>query len=263
MKILWIDLNSSYAHSSLALPALHAQIANDPSIEWAIVSATINENVGTVVDEAYRHKPDIIAATTWLFNHEQLLHITSRLKVLLPEACLILGGPEFLGNNELFLRKYPFVDCVFRGEGEEVFPQWLTCRNQPELWNDITGLCYLDTDKQYRDNGTARVLNFSRLIPPEKAVSSIGTNRLCNLKPHADVSTHAPFASAAAKNLYVHSPLKTSANGFKPFTNTVSKHTCTRPYIQLQYASRKRTASAVFRISRYTFSFRDTSSSSF
>lgn len=169
MKILWIDLNSSYAHSSLALPALHAQIANDPSIEWAIVSATINENAGTVVDEAYHHKPDIIAATTWLFNHEQLLHITSRLKVLLPKACLILGGPEFLGNNELFLRKYPFVDCVFRGEGEEVFPQWLTCWNQPELWNDIAGLCYLDTDKQYRDNGTARVLNFSRLIPPEKS----------------------------------------------------------------------------------------------
>lgn len=64
MKILWIDLNSSYAHSSLALPALHAQIANDPSIEWAIVSATINENAGTVVDEAYHHKPDIIAVDT-------------------------------------------------------------------------------------------------------------------------------------------------------------------------------------------------------
>ena len=61
------------------------------------------------------------------------------------------------------------MDCVFRGEGEEVFPQWLTCWNQPELWNDIAGLCYLDTDKQYRDNGTARVLNFSRLIPPEKS----------------------------------------------------------------------------------------------
>ena len=43
MKILWIDLNSSYAHSSLALPALHAQIMTDPSIEWEIVSATINE----------------------------------------------------------------------------------------------------------------------------------------------------------------------------------------------------------------------------
>ena len=61
------------------------------------------------------------------------------------------------------------MECVFRGEGEEVFPQWLTCWNQPKLWNDIAGLCYLDTDKQYRDNGTARVLNFSRLIPPEKS----------------------------------------------------------------------------------------------
>ena len=52
MKILWIDLNCSYAHSSLALPALHAQIAENTSIEWVIVSATINENVGSIVDDA-------------------------------------------------------------------------------------------------------------------------------------------------------------------------------------------------------------------
>lgn len=43
MKILWIDLNSSYAHSSLALPALHAQISKNNSVKWEIVSATINE----------------------------------------------------------------------------------------------------------------------------------------------------------------------------------------------------------------------------
>lgn len=169
MKILWIDLNSSYAHSSLALPALHAQIADTLSIEWEIVSATINENAGTVVEEVYRHKPDILAATAWLFNHEQLLHITSRLKALLPESCLILGGPEFLGDNECFLRKNPFVNCVFRGEGEEAFPQWLACWNRPEQWGAIPGLCFLDSDKQYRDNGTARVLNFSNLLPPEKS----------------------------------------------------------------------------------------------
>lgn len=167
MKILWIDLNSSYAHSSLALPALHAQLADDVAIEWAVVSATISENVGTVVDEACRHKPDIIAATAWLFNHEQLLHITSRLKALLPEACLIFGGPEFLGDNECFLRRNPFVSCVFRGEGEEAFPQWLACWNRPERWNEIPGLCYLDADKQYKDNGIARVLRFAELLPPE------------------------------------------------------------------------------------------------
>lgn len=169
MKILWIDLNSSYAHSSLALPALHAQIMTDPSIEWEIVSATINENTGMIVDEIYRHRPDILAATTWLFNHEQLMHVASRVKALLPEACLVLGGPEFLGDNEEFLRKNPFVDCVFRGEGEEVFPQWLTCWNHPEQWHTVPGLCYLTPNKEYKDNGIARVLNFARLVPPEQS----------------------------------------------------------------------------------------------
>lgn len=169
MKILWIDLNSSYAHSSLALPALHAQIMADRSVEWEIVSATINENTGMIVDEIYRRQPDILAATTWLFNHEQLLHITSRVKTLLPQVCLILGGPEFLGNNETFLRKNPFVNCVFRGEGEEAFPQWLACWKQPDQWISIPGLCYLTPDKKYHDNGIARVLNFADLVPPEQS----------------------------------------------------------------------------------------------
>lgn len=169
MKILWIDLNSSYAHSSLALPALHAQMANDNSVEWEIVSTTINENIGMIVDEIYRHQPDILAATAWLFNHEQLLHITARLKALLPQSCIILGGPEFLGDNEAFLRKNSFIDCVFRGEGEEAFPQWLSCWNHPEKWSTIPGLCYLTHKTEYIDNGIARVLNFSELVPPEKS----------------------------------------------------------------------------------------------
>ena len=169
MKILWIDLNSSYAHSSLALPALHAQIKGNTDYEWEIVSATINENLGTVVDVIYRHKPDILASTCWLFNHEALMHIVSRVKALLPESCLILGGPEFLGDNEAFLRRNPYVDCVFRGEGDEGFSQWLTCWKQPEAWKSITGLCYIDADNQYQDNGLARVLAFDQLSAPEES----------------------------------------------------------------------------------------------
>lgn len=169
MKILWLNLNSSYAHSSLALPALHAQIAADQSIKWEIVSATINENIGMVTNSVYGHHPDIIAATNWLFNHEQLLHIISRAKALLPRCCIVLGGPEFLGNNEDFMHRNPFVNCVFRGEGEEVFSQWLRCWNQPDKWNTIKGLCFLDKNGQYCDNGIARVMDFARLVSPEKS----------------------------------------------------------------------------------------------
>ena len=169
MKILWLDLNSSYAHSSLALPALHAQLKDNPDYEWEIVSATINENPGMIVDEIYRHQPDILASTCWLFNHEALMHITSRIKALLPQCLLILGGPEFLGDNEEFLRRNPFVNCVFRGEGEEEFSKWLACQNQPEAWESISGLCYIDSNNKYQDNGLARVLDFDKLTPPEES----------------------------------------------------------------------------------------------
>ena len=169
MKILWIDLNSSYAHSSLALPALHAQMKDKTGYDWEIVSATINENIGSVVDEIVRHQPDILAATCWLFNHEPLMHIASRVKALLPGACLILGGPEFLGDNEAFLRRNPFVNCVFRGEGEEEFPRWLACWDKSEAWSDIQGLCWLDNENRYRDNGLARVLVFDSLTSPEES----------------------------------------------------------------------------------------------
>ena len=104
MKILWLDLNSSYAHSSLALPALHAQIKDNLTWEWDRASATVNENPGMIAGEISRKRPDMIAATCWLFNHEALIHILSRVHALLPQCRIILGGPEFLGDNEGFLR---------------------------------------------------------------------------------------------------------------------------------------------------------------
>ena len=169
IKIVWLDLNSSYAHSSLALPALHAQIKDNTNFKWAVVSATINEQVGPIIKKVYLERPTIIAASTWLFNHEQLMHICARLKALLPHTCIVLGGPEFLGDNEAFLRKNPFVTCVFRGEGEEVFAQWLNCYGNTEQWTEIAGLCYLNKLGYYHDNGKAFVQHFDQLAAPEES----------------------------------------------------------------------------------------------
>ena len=169
MKILWLDLNSSYAHSSLALPALHAQLSDNDSIEWFKISATINENPGMTAGEVCKYEPDIVAATCWVFNHEMLMHILCRVKALLPSCRIILGGPEFLGDNRIFLLKNEFVDCVFRGEGEEMFPAWLRVWNDKLGWNEITGLCYYDEEGTYHDQGRAQVKRFDELKAPEES----------------------------------------------------------------------------------------------
>ena len=168
MRLLWLDLNSSYAHSSLALPAIHAQVeGREGKVEWGKVSATINSNVGSVVAEIVAARPDILAATAWLFTHEVLLKITARVKVLLPEYTIILGGPEMLGDNEEYLRRNRHVACVFRGEGELGFHEWLGVHDCPSRWDGVKGLCWLDEEGVYHDGGLARVIEFDKLKIPE------------------------------------------------------------------------------------------------
>lgn len=168
MKILWLDLNCSYAHSSLALPALHAQVMEREDVEWTVVRTTNNDVVGTTVDAIYSHKPDVIAATAWLFTHEQLLHIISRAKAMMPEVIVILGGPEFLGDNREYLYHHKYIDVLLRGEGEESFAQWLDVWNSKERWCEINGLCYIHDD-EYHDGALARVMDFDKLKAPEES----------------------------------------------------------------------------------------------
>lgn len=179
MKILWLDLNCSYAHSSLALPALHAQVMHRTDVEWAVVRTTPSEPVGVVVDAIHTHRPDVLAATAWLFTHEHLLHVVSRVKALMPYVKVILGGPEFLGDNEQYMLCHPEVDCVLRGEGEVSFAQWLEVWNKPAEWGSIPGVCFVEKGddesaacnkhETYHDGGMARVADFASLHAPEES----------------------------------------------------------------------------------------------
>ena len=168
MRILWLDLNCSYAHSSLALPALHAQVMHRTDVEWLVVRTTINEAVGEAVDAIYAYRPDVVAATAWLFTHEHLLHIIARVKSLLPQTVVVLGGPEFLGENEEYMKRHREVNCVLRGEGEESFARWLDVCTDSAAWNDIPGLCYVHNGA-YHDQGLARVMRFDLLKSPEES----------------------------------------------------------------------------------------------
>ncbi len=64
------------------------------------------------------------------------------------------------------------MSAVYSEKGEEVFPAMAACRNEQK------SECRPDSpdQRQYRDNGIARVLKFSDLIPPEKVASLIGAN---------------------------------------------------------------------------------------
>lgn len=170
MKILWLDINSSYSHSSVALPAIHAQVSDKSEWEWCVVRGTINDNPGMLAAEVAGQKPDVIAATFWLFTHQMQLEVLSRVVQLHDNVKIICGGPEFLGDNEEFLRRHDFVTAIIRGEGEVAMPLWLSLISLPGEWDDIDGLCWIsEDDGLYHDNGIARVKDFASLKYPEES----------------------------------------------------------------------------------------------
>ncbi|MGL5635403.1 MAG: B12-binding domain-containing radical SAM protein, partial [Bacteroidales bacterium] len=66
LSLLWLDLNASFAHSSLALPAIHAQTIHTDlkdSVEWDLLQATLHMPVSSIVNSIIEKQPDILAAT--------------------------------------------------------------------------------------------------------------------------------------------------------------------------------------------------------
>ena len=170
MKILWLDINSSYSHSSVALPAIHAQVSERQDLEWCVVRGTINDNPGILAAKVAEQKPDIIAATFWLFTHQMQIEVLSRVVQLLDGVNIVCGGPEFLGDNEDFLRRHSFVKAIIRGEGEIALPKFLDNLEDPKQWDSIEGLCWIShEDREYHDNGVARVSDFASLRYPEES----------------------------------------------------------------------------------------------
>ena len=189
MAFLWLDINASWSHSSLALPALHANLEQDVQFKcnMQVVRGTIKSNTSQVVEQVLSYSPNYIFATAWLFNADCLSSILCRIKELLPHVQIFLGGPEFLGNNESFLRKNSFVTAVFKGEGEEIFNSFIiSLLNGDNQWKNLPGFEWIDDDNYYSSN-TVNVKDFPSLSSPmdsplfswDKSFVQIETSRGC------------------------------------------------------------------------------------
>ena len=171
MRLCWLDINASYSHASLALPLLHA--ATPAGADWLRVSGVMSDLPARLAGRVVATAPDVVAATAYLFTHDGVLRTLRRVKALRPACRVVLGGPEFWGGNEEFLRRERgVVDAVFRGEGEGSLARWLERLDLPAQWADVPGLCWLDAAGVYRDNGTAQLSEAEWNALPSPTASS-------------------------------------------------------------------------------------------
>ncbi|MCX6983358.1 MAG: B12-binding domain-containing radical SAM protein, partial [Lentisphaerae bacterium] len=153
--ITFLEVNSSYSHTMLSYGYLRAYTEKMLSgWNWNHIETTINEDGDTALMKILSAKPAAVCATLYLFNHEYTVRILKKLKRLLPDCRIFLGGPEFLGDNEDFLLRNPEVNAVMRGD-ESSFHILLANLTKKDKWEKIPGLCFIHSGK-YFDAGFAK-----------------------------------------------------------------------------------------------------------
>jgi len=161
---VFLAVNATHSHTNPAGWSL-GRAARAAGWDWRIVEAVAREPMQPLLLRLSDPAPCVVTASFFLFNRDFLLAVLARHKRLHPQCLILGGGPEFLGDNRGFLRQYPFVDAVIRGEGELALADFLTRRDQPERWRAIPGLC-ANLPDGYIDNGMAKPPDLAAMPSP-------------------------------------------------------------------------------------------------
>ena len=148
MKVLLAAVNAKYIHSNLAVYDLRAYAKKaHPDSEIFIAEYTINQPFDEILMDLYLQKPDVLCFSCYLWNMAEVGQLLREIPKILPETKLWLGGPEVSYNAIEVLEKYPMLDGIMRGEGEETFTELVEHYKgkEPEALIEIRGLAFRDS----------------------------------------------------------------------------------------------------------------------
>ena len=137
-------LNSQYIHSSLAPWCLLAGVEAycDSGISAEVIEGTINEKMEDAAQRIIARNPDVISFSCYIWNIFETKQMITLLKSRLPDAIILLGGPEVSYNAQAVLREEPLVDYVISGEGETPYALLLNAILHGKEVQKIPGVCY-------------------------------------------------------------------------------------------------------------------------
>ena len=149
MKALICTLNSKYIHSSLAPWCLYTACKSycKGEVELGVLESTVNADIDAFKEKILAQKPDAVTFSVYIWNKGKTLSLCRKIKEILPNTVIILGGPEVAYNQREILEAYPFVDFVLSGEGEAILPGTLDSVYKGIFPEDINGVSYIKDGK--------------------------------------------------------------------------------------------------------------------
>lgn len=142
MKVICSTLNAKYIHTNLAIRCLKAYAS--PEYDVKLKEYTIKDPVMNIVSDLHQQKADVIGFSCYIWNIEETLKVINMLKKIDPELKIVLGGPEVSYDTKEWMEKYPEIDYIVMGEGEQTFKQLLTELETTINLQNVHGVAYRD-----------------------------------------------------------------------------------------------------------------------
>ncbi len=111
-----------------------------------IVSSYTKDNLKKQLES---FQPDVVGATSVTMNFYDAQQILRDVKNYNPEIITMMGGPHVSFTAVETLRRYPEIDLIVIGEGEDTIAELTPVLKQKRKWHDIRGIAY-------RHNGECR-----------------------------------------------------------------------------------------------------------
>lgn len=93
MDILLATINARYAHASLSLRYLRANLL-ELRAQSQILEFTLEDRACDIAEKLIRVNPQIIGFAVYIWNTELLLKVIKIIKITAPKIIIVVGGPE-------------------------------------------------------------------------------------------------------------------------------------------------------------------------
>ncbi|MBQ1329319.1 MAG: DUF4080 domain-containing protein [Mogibacterium sp.] len=204
MKLLLTTIKSDNKRTDLELKYLFSVVTDSPvdvqlrTYERTDLYADIFEDIATgQYNMVYFHANDE--------NEAKLRHVAEMVKKAVPSIAVLFGGMQVSFETRSFMKEFPFVDYVIRGEGESVMFNFLKSILDYEFdFENIAGLAYRENDEIIVNPYDAPVDVESLPFPYEKFEAGKGTVYYETIRGTSDrtvYSQHLPDARVRALSL--------------------------------------------------------------
>ena len=135
-------------------------------------NASLNDGASMTENEMLKKvkevNPELIGITMNTTNRFEALSLAEKIKELLPEVKIMLGGPHPSLLPHQILKNYKFIDFIVRNEGEYSTLKLIEALEQGKDLKNVRGISYRKEDGVIRHNvpeGT--IMNLDKLPFPE------------------------------------------------------------------------------------------------